>query len=64
MKTFYEATEILRRHGTLQYHKNSMADMVSFLNVVEQRIPSATAMAISAHDEQIQAKINQSCFQL
>ena len=55
MKTFYKDTEILRRHGTLQYQKNSMADMVSFLDVMEQRTRSATAMAISAHDQPIQA---------
>ena len=46
MKTFYKPTEILRRHGTLQYHKNSMADMVSFLDVMEQHTPSVIAMDI------------------
>ena len=54
MKTFYKTTEILRRHGTLQYQKNSMADMVSFLDVMEQCTTSVTPMAISAHDQPIQ----------
>ena len=49
MKTFYKATEILRRYETLQYHKNSMT--ISFLGVTEQHIPSVTAMAISANDQ-------------
>ena len=54
MKTFYKATEILRRHGTLQYYKNSMADTVYFLDVMEQSTPSVIAIAICAHEQQIQ----------
>ena len=55
MKTLYKATEILRKHRTLQYQKNSIADMVSFLDDIEQHTPSVAAMVISAHDQPIQA---------
>ena len=52
MKTFYKATEILRRHGT-SYNiiKNSMGYMVSFLDIMEQRTRSDMPMTIFAHDQ-------------
>ena len=33
-------------YETLQYHKNSMADMVSFLDVMDQHTPSVIAKDI------------------
>ena len=54
LKTFNKATEILRKHATLHYHKNAMADLQSFLARMKQQRPSVLELMQSAHTIQVQ----------